>query len=88
MMEEHIKEAFHYTSFDVTILDTNIIKLFERNISDKVKYIKRKTIISFKINFRETKLKKLFWCIKISFYFKYPVSFTVISFMNDQKGLK
>ena len=86
-MEEQIKKAFHYTSFYITILDTNIIKLFERNISNSVKYIKRKTIISYKINFRETKLKKLFWCIKISFYFKYVISFTVISFMNDQKGL-
>ena len=49
MMEEHIKDAFHYTSFDMTILDINIIKLFERSFSNKNNYIKRKTIISFKM---------------------------------------
>ena len=49
MMEEHIKDAIHYTSFDMTILNINIIKLFERNIAKKIKYIKRKTIISYKI---------------------------------------
>ena len=47
MMEEHIKDAFHYTSFDMTILAINIVNLFERNIYNKIKYIKRKTIIRF-----------------------------------------
>ena len=46
MMEEHIKDSINYTSFDKTILEINIIKLFERNISNKIKYIKRKTIKS------------------------------------------
>ena len=49
MIEEHIKDAFQYTSFDMRIFDTNTIKLFERNIANKIKYIKRKTIISFKM---------------------------------------
>ena len=57
-MEEHIKDAIHYTSFDMTILDINIIKLFERNISNNIKYIKRKTIKNYKINFRGTYLYK------------------------------
>ena len=41
-MEEHIKDAIHYTSFDMTILNINIIKLFERNISKKNQIYKKK----------------------------------------------
>ena len=41
-MEEHIKDAFYYTRFNKTVLDTNITKLFERNIYNKTIYKKNK----------------------------------------------
>ena len=64
MMEEHIKDAFHYASFDRTILAINIVNLFEWNIYNKIKYIKRKRFKSYKMakTFEELNfIKKTFY---------------------------
>ena len=36
MMEEHIKDAFNYTSFDIKTFDINIIKLLRGTFLTKL----------------------------------------------------